>query len=154
MPKTAARAPAGRRVLLRRFLLGAAIVILICLIAIAIRPDAKRYGARNSQRQTDSTAILNAMYEYLSDNNGALPSSITNIPTEICATGATSCTGLVDLSALTTSGTYLVAIPKDPQCATVCAVNGTGYKISKDTEGHLIVSAPATEKDATIYVTR
>lgn len=74
--------------------------------------------------------------------------------TEVCATGASSCTSLVDLSVLTTNGKYLVSIPKDPQCSTTCAANGVGYRISKDASGRIIVTAPAAEQGKTITVTR
>jgi type IV pilus assembly protein PilA len=140
--------------LLEVLLVVAIIAILAGIVIIAINPGKNLGDTRNSQRSADVTTILNGTYQYSLDNNGTLPSGITTTATEICATGAASCTGLVDLSGLTTSGKYLVSLPKDPQCATTCATNGTGYKISKDANGRLVVAAPAAEQGKTISVTR
>jgi type IV pilus assembly protein PilA len=140
--------------LLEVLLVVAVIAILAGIVIIAINPGKNLGDTRNSQRSADVNTILNGTYQYALDNNGTLPSSITTTATEICATGAASCTGLVDLTTLTTSGKYLVSIPKDPQCATVCAANGVGYKISKDTNGRLVVTAPFAEQGKTISVTK
>jgi prepilin-type N-terminal cleavage/methylation domain-containing protein len=140
--------------LLEVLLVVAIIAILAGIVIIAINPGKNLGDTRNSQRSADVNTVLNGVYQYSLDNNGTLPAGITTTATEVCATGAASCTSLVDLAALTTSGKYLVSLPKDPQCATVCAVNGTGYKISKDANGRLIVVAPFAEQGKTISVTK
>jgi prepilin-type N-terminal cleavage/methylation domain-containing protein len=140
--------------LLEVLLVVAILAILAGIVIIAINPGKNLGDTRNSQRQTDVTTILNGVYQYSLDNNGTLPSSITTTATEICATGAASCTGLVDLSSITASEKYLVSVPKDPQCTTTCATNGTGYKINKTANGRLVVTAPAAEQSKTISVTR
>lgn len=140
--------------LLEVLLVVAIIAILAGIVIIAINPGKNLGDSRNSQRSADVNTILNGVYQYSLDNNGALPASITATSTEVCATGAASCTGLVDLTALTTAGKYLVSIPKDPQCATVCATNGAGYKINKDVNGRLVVTATYAEQGKTISVTK
>jgi prepilin-type N-terminal cleavage/methylation domain-containing protein len=140
--------------LLEVLLVVAIIAILAGIVIIAINPGKNLGDTRNSQRQADVTTILNGVYQYSLDNNGTLPTGITTTATEICATGAASCTGLVDLGVVTANGKYLVAMPKDPQCSTTCAANGTGYKVSKDVNGRITVVAPSAEQSKTISVTR
>lgn len=146
--------------LLEVLLVVAIIAILAGIVIIAINPGKNLGDSRNSQRSADVNTIINGVYQYSLDNNGGLPAAGTGVAisttaTEICATGTVTCGTLVDLSALTASGKYLVSIPKDPQCGTgtVCAANGTGYKIAKDANGRLTVNAPSAE-NKTISVTK
>lgn len=140
--------------LLEVLLVVAIIAILAGIVILAINPSKQLGDTRNAQRQADVTTILNAIYQYSLDNNGTLPASITTTSTEICATGAASCTGLVDLSTIVTGGKYIVALPKDPQCSSVCATDGIGYKINKDANGRLTITAPAAEQGRVISVSR
>lgn len=143
--------------LLEILLVVAALAILAGIVIIAINPGKQLADTRNAQRRIDVNTILNGTYQYAIDNNGQLPSSIptsANCPgtatNEICKTGGV-CTGLVDLSALTTNGTYLVAIPTDPTGATT---NGAGYHIAKNANGRITICAPDAEQGATISITR
>ncbi|HKU18839.1 MAG TPA: type II secretion system protein [Candidatus Saccharimonadales bacterium] len=148
--------------LLEVLLVVAIIAILAGIVIIAINPGKNLGDARNSQRSADVNTIINGTYQYILDNNGNLPPvggrtgavAITTTATEICSTSASTCTGLVDLNVLTTSGKYLVAIPTDPSCPTGCNANGNGYKINKDANGRLVVSAPNAENQKTISVTK
>lgn len=140
--------------LLEVLLVVAILAILAGIVIIAINPGKNLADTRNSQRQADVTTILNGVYQYALDNNGTVPASITVTPTEICATGSASCTGLIDLAVVTTNEKYLVSVPKDPQCSTTCAANGVGYMISKTANGRLTVSAPDAEQGKTISVSR
>lgn len=148
--------------LLEVLLVVAIIAILAGIVIIAINPGKNLGDSRNAQRSADVNTLINGTYQYVLDNNGALPLIgartgavvITTTATEICNTTAVSCTGLVDLASLTTAGKYLVAIPKDPSCPTGCNANGVGYTIAKDANGRLIVNAPGAENSKTISVTK
>ena len=141
--------------LLEVLLVVAIIAILAGIVIIAINPAKQLADSRNSQRRADVTTILNAVYQYSLDNNGTIPGPPTATLTEICKTGGSPCTGLIDLTVLTTSGKYLVALPIDPQCPANCAAQGNAYMISKDaTSNRVTVSAKNPENGATISVTR
>jgi type IV pilus assembly protein PilA len=130
------------------------IAVLAGIVIIALNPGKQLGDSRNAQRRSDVNTILNAVSQYALDNDGSIPSGITTTAAEICATGAASCTSLVDLSVLTTDEEYLVAMPEDPQCSTVCAVDGVGYEIAQTASGRITVSAPYAEQSETISVTR
>jgi type II secretory pathway pseudopilin PulG len=121
----------------------AIIAILAGIVILAINPNKQLGDTRNAQRQSDVNTILNAAYQYSIDNQGVIPATITTTPTDICVTGGT-CTGLIDLSVLTTNGKYLVAIPKDPKSATT---NDTGYQISQNANGRITVNVPTANQE-------
>ncbi len=129
------------------------IAILAAIVIVAINPTKQLGDARNAQRRSDVNTVLNAVYQYSIDHNGLIPASITTSVTQICRTtpGAV-CTSLVNLSVLT--GSYVVAMPVDPQATNV---NSTEYTIVKDTNGRITVAAPNALNEsapATITVTR
>lgn len=142
--------------LLEILLVVAALAILAGIVILAINPGKQLGETRNAPRWSDVNTILNAVYQYSIDT-GSLPTSIpastdcagaaTN---EICKTGGT-CTGLVDLSVLTTNQKYLVSMPLDPTGSTT---NGTGYHVAQSTNGRVTVCAPHAEQSVTISVTR
>jgi type II secretory pathway pseudopilin PulG len=140
----------GGFTLLEILLVVAGIAILAGIVIVALNPGKQLGETKNAQRKADVNTILNAVYQYSIDNNGTLPASITITDTAICTTGGT-CTGLVDLSVLTASGKYLVAMPKDPTGSTA---NSTGYNILRDANGRVTVSAPSAEQGAVITATR
>ena len=127
----------------------AAISLLAGIVIVALNPNKQLSETRNAQRRVDVNTILNGIYQYAIDA-GALPSSITTTSTEICKTAAT-CTGLIDLTVLTASGTYLVGMPVDP---TGSSANGAGYYVNKNANGRVTVNAPSAEQGASITVTR
>jgi prepilin-type N-terminal cleavage/methylation domain-containing protein len=139
--------------LLEILLIIAILAVAVSIVIIAINPGKQLGENRNSQRQADVRTIVDGVHQYSIDNDG-LPPAITTTATEICATGSSSCAGLVDLTPVTSKEKYLISVPKDPQCSAVCVTNGTGYKIMKTTSGRVTVSAPASEESKNISVTR
>lgn len=136
--------------LLEVLLVVALLGILAGIVILAINPSKQIADTNNAQRRVDVNTILNAVYQYAIDNNGTIPSSITSTATDICVTGG-DCTGIIDLSVLTTNSEYLVSIPTDP---TGSDANSAGYQISTTTGNRIVVSAPDAEEGETISVTR
>lgn len=128
------------------------VIAIIGLLAavIIVSVTAVRAKGRNAQRSSDVSSILTAVYQYALDNNNQLPATITTTATDICRTGA-SCTGLIDLSVLTTSQKYVVSMPTDPLSTSTA---DTGYQISKNANNRVTVSAASAEAGATISATR
>lgn len=148
--------------LLEILLVVALLGILAAIVIVAINPSRQVAQTNNAQRRADVATIINAVYQYGIDNNGdlsalSLPDDVPGDCTadsdhEACVTGGT-CTGLVDLSLLTNSGTYLVSIPTDPTGSTT---NGAGYHIVLDDTNtdRVTVCAPDAQLSQTIQVTR
>jgi prepilin-type N-terminal cleavage/methylation domain-containing protein len=137
--------------LLEILLVVAAIGILAGIVIFAINPTRQLAQTRNAQRRVDVTTIINAVHQYAIDNKGVLPATITSSATGVCKSGATSCSGLIDLSVLTANGKYLTSLPADPSNTSTTT---TGYLISVDDNGRVTVSAPSAEQSETISVTR
>lgn len=136
--------------LIEILLVVAAIAILAGIVILAINPSKQLGDTKNAQRRADINTIINAVHQYSIDNDGVLPNTITTTSTEICKTGAT-CTGLIDLTVLTTDEKYLTSMPFDPTGSTA---NGTGYEIGKTANGRVTVTAPNAEQGETITVKR
>lgn len=133
------------------------LAILAGIVIVAINPARQIGLARNAQRSSDVNTILNAIHQYAVDNNGFIPSTIpvnANCEGEetfrICQTGGT-CTGLVDLSVLTTNETYLVSMPLNPGLS---GTEHTGYNTVQSINGRVTVCAPDAYNDVVISVTR
>ena len=131
------------------------LAVLLAITLIAINPARQFAQANNTQRASDVSAILNAVHQYMADNNGVPPAGITNAVLNISDTGANLCADLVT--------TYLAALPRDPQAAVAgpvaeadCAgAYDTGYTIvSSVANNRITVAAPTAELGASISATR
>jgi len=134
--------------LIEVLLVMALLAILASIVIYAINPSKQLADSRDVQREVDLYSLMQAIYQFSADNEGSYPDSITVLETEICRTDAVSCSGVIDLSALTDNETYLITVPEDPLCdvdSFACSNNGTGYFIKLTASGSLALSATSSE---------
>jgi len=133
------------------------LAILLAITLIAINPNKHFQDTRNSMRASDEAAILDAIYEYQSANNGTLPPSVQGA----IATPTYIGTDVGEINLCDVVPTYLADMPLDPNGAktgtTACAggsdTYSSHYKIVK-TGVRFTVSAPDAEGGSVITVTR
>lgn len=135
----------------------ALIAILAAITIIAINPARNFADARNTQRSSDVTQILNAITQFTSEVGNSL-SGLTGgatVPDCDASTGPTSIqlgtgTGNLDLTAELVP-TYLVELPRDPSTGTEEA---TGYAVCVAGSGRITVLSLTPENGDTIEVSR
>lgn len=160
--------PAGRQgfTLIELLVVIGILAILLAITLIAINP-ARQFGqANNTKRRSDILQILNAIHQYVAENQGNLPAEISGLTAGTAtvfnpANFPNLCGQLVT--------NYLPALPTDPSLNTgtitdcTTAVGGwqetgstltTGYAIARDANNRVTVSAPTTDNSAVITVTR
>ncbi|HOX96593.1 MAG TPA: type II secretion system protein [Candidatus Woesebacteria bacterium] len=133
------------------------ISILSVTVFVALNPSKRFADARDARRTSDVNSILTAVHEYIVDNGGVSPSGLSATERQL-GTATTGCdvncltpqtpAACLDLS--TSLSPYLKTIPTDPKVGTAAI---TGYKIVKDANGMVTVTACASES-AAISVTR
>jgi len=129
------------------------LAILLSIVLIAINP-ARQFGqANNAKRQSDVTAILNAIGAYAADHAGQLPAGIPVAPAAAAdANTTTICNGIMP--------TYISAVPSDPTQNNGTAITNctgapaTGYTVQQDANKRVTVAATTADNGATITVTR
>ncbi len=154
--------------LLEILLVVAAIAILAGIVILAINPSKQLGDTHNAARKAAVREINNAIQQYVIDH-GSLPNKADWVGTDtytICRTGQdpNDCLGgivlnknklintayadnaTIFLSDLTDNGTYLTQLPIDPEAS----IDNSGYEISKDSRGHVTVSAPLSENGVVI----
>lgn len=117
------------------------LAVLLAITLIAVNPAQNLQDADDTKRRSDVNAILNAVSQYMVDNNGIAPGAITATPTDLGSLGINICTLIVP--------TYIAALPQDPASnngadisAGDCAgTYSTGYDISASAN-RITVSAP------------
>lgn len=116
-----------------------------------LNPGKMKSDVRNSDRNTSILNIMQYMSAYV-EATGNIPDIIplnrecASIGNEICKAGVTDCKGYVDITkVLEFSKTK--TLPIDTQRKTG---NGTGYYVSHDGEGSIIVCAPLAERNVKI----
>jgi len=141
-----------KRPVLLEILLGIAIFSVIGLgIYMTLNPQKNQEEVRNSMRSQAIVEITAAVKRYV-DTTGNTPTEIplnrecASIGNEICKPEATDCTGYVKLESLTDTG-LLTQVPIDGLRTTG---SGTGYYISHDGDGSIMVCAPLAERGVDI----
>lgn len=127
------------------------LAVLLAIVLIAVNPGRQFSQANNTKRRSDVTTILNAINQYMADNNGAVPTGITTTDQEITNLAASICSAIVPQ--------YVAGLPTDPSLntdpITDCAVAySTGYNVVTNANNRITVSAPSAELGDTISVTR
>ncbi len=134
--------------------------ILLAIVLIAVNPQQNFKQANDTQRKADVNAIINAIGQYSSQNNGQLPAGIdATVRTITSTTGATNinlCSVLVPA--------YIADLPLDPTtgtespdgslCTDASATYSTGYTVQSSAGNRITVAAPAAEIETIISVTR
>lgn len=112
------------------------IAILASIVVVALNPSRQFAQARNTERESHVSTILNAIGQNIADNKGVFTCSGVTITATAVNIGTG--TGLVDLDCLVP--TYIPSvIPFDPDGGT--AVD-TKYTVAQDTLGRFTVCAP------------
>lgn len=129
------------------------IAILAAVVIVALNPGRQFAQARNTQRNANVNAILNAVGQRMADNTGtwnttcgaatvALPAAATNIGSGV---------NLIDLASCLVP-TYITSLPMDPSGG---AAADTKYTVLQDaTTARITVAAPTAELSQTITVSR
>lgn len=130
------------------------IAILAAITIVAINPAKNFADTRNTQRSADVQQILNAVWQYASEQGNALADfgsiplcTATPAPISAVTTG-TPPAGTINLYTLLVD-TYIADIPKDPNGGTDA---DTGYTICQTSGGRVQVAAPDAENGKSIVV--
>ncbi len=120
------------------------IAILAAVVIIAINPARHFAQARNSQRESNLTTILNGIGQNIVDNKGTFTCAGVGTAPGASAANIGSGSGLVNLGCLVP--TYIpAAIPTDP---TGGAAADTKYTLAMDATGRFTVCAPNSSEVA------
>lgn len=139
----------------------AILTVLFAITIVAVNPSRQFSQANNTQRRSDISALLNAIFQYTADNRGSLPAFINSTSTQQIGSSTGSCA--ITCGTTTTVAaclnldpalvpTYLAAIPYDPLQANA---SSTHYAIIKSAANNRItLTACDAEIGQTISITR
>ncbi len=140
-----------RPILLEVLVSIAVLAVVGGVVYMILNPQKNEEDLRNSMRSQNVVEIARAVKSYV-DTTGNLLDMIplnrecASIGNEICKESSIDCKGYIDISALVDEG-YLSEIPVDDLRT---SGNGTGYYISHDGDGNLLVCAPYAERGVDI----
>lgn len=128
------------------------IAILAAVVLVALNPARQFAQARNSQRQSNVTTILDAIGQRIADNKGVFNGTLNGVtcpslPTASSTIQSGGSGAVVDLSCLVP--TYIASqLPVDPNGGTWTSSSSynTAYQVYQDTaSGRVTVIAPNTD---------
>ena len=132
------------------------IAVLAGVVIVALNPARQFAQARNTQRTSNVSTILDAIGQNIADNRGIFTCAAGVIPTTAIkmAVGA----GNYDVAPCI-APTYVPAMPYDPSATgahyTTNADYDSGYNVVRDAvTGRITVSAPSAELSQVISSTR
>lgn len=127
----------------------AIIGILATMVIISINPNRQFKSARDTQRLTNLSTILNAIGQNIAENKGVFTCSGGALAFPTASTTIKSGSGGLDLAPCLVTD-YLQALPFDPIVAgagfTSISSYNTGYEILQDSAtGRITIAAPGAE---------
>ncbi len=133
------------------------LAILLAITLIAINPARQFSQANDTKRRSDVTAILNAIGQYMADNNGNVTAlgTISTDPLNPTRISDTAGTGIGDAFCTALVTEYIAQLPSDPLTNNGTAVSDTactagawdtGYVMYRTAgDNRITIVAPATE---------
>ena len=118
------------------------IAILAAVVIVALNPARQFAQARNTQRESNVNAILNAVWQRMVDNRGVWTTDATctdALPLALTQIGADGAGPNIDLDACLVP-TYISTMVMDPS---VGATAATGYSIMQPVGGRVTVQVTA-----------
>lgn len=104
----------------------------------------------NDRRQNDINTLLGAMYAFYLDSHGTFPIPyISTSSIEICTLGISLCDGFNEVKSSLVPK-FLSKIPMDPSLA---SSTGSGYFITRQSDGTITLTAPKADAKTTIFAT-
>ena len=133
------------------------IAVLAGVVLVAVNPSRQFAQGRDSQRNSNLNALLNAIGQKIADSKGVFATGCPVLPGPALADAkvvdSAGGGGGIDLSCLVP--TYIPALPTDPSGV---AAPSTGYKVYQDGNGRVHVLAetqePSIPRTAAIEIVR
>ncbi|MEN9582054.1 MAG: hypothetical protein RL641_8 [Candidatus Parcubacteria bacterium] len=132
----------------------------------SINPKKRIQSARDTNRAASVGSIIGAIYMYINENNGVLPTGLTvnmseerqlgttgGNPSCAIATGTCAVTNAQCLDLSTPLNKYLASMPIDPLSTKYSAAN-TGYSVFVNANGIVTVKACGAELTSPISISR
>ena len=136
------------------------LAILLAITLIAINPNKHFQDTRNTQRSSNVSEVLNAIYEYESANNGNAPASLAHVTSSakpIAAIAAQNASNTAfatgEVTFTVPSGNTITSGTVDVASCTSAGNNGTSLPVVSGTDTTIVVTnASGVASDATCVI--